>query len=83
MLTLEHDVQDSYDGGGLLTKSCPTLATPWTVAGQLQAWILKWVAIAFSRDIPDPQIEIMSPTLQADSLLTEPPGKSRVFIFVH
>ena len=35
--TLTPDVQDMYDGGGLLNKSCPTLATPWTVAGQLQA----------------------------------------------
>ena len=24
-------------GIGLVTKSCPTLETPWTVAGQLQA----------------------------------------------
>ena len=40
---------------GLVTKSCPTLATPWTVACQaplsieiLQARILEWVAISFS-----------------------------------
>ena len=24
----------SYGGGGLVAKSCPTLATPWTVARQ-------------------------------------------------
>ena len=44
-------------GGGLVAKSCPTLATPWTIARQaplsvggiLQARILKWVAISFSR----------------------------------
>ena len=27
------------------------------------------------RDLPDPGIESMSPVLQADSLLSEPPGK--------
>ena len=44
-------------GGGLVTKLCPTLATPWTVAcqaplnmGILQARILKCVAISFSRN---------------------------------
>jgi len=41
---------------GLVAKSCPTLATPWTVAhpgssvhGISQARILEWVAISFSR----------------------------------
>ena len=39
----------------LVAQSCPTLATPWTVAhqaplsmGVLQARILEWVAIPFS-----------------------------------
>ena len=44
-------------GGGLVAKSYPTLATPWTVCnlpgssvhGILQARILEWVAISFSR----------------------------------
>ena len=43
--------------GGLVSKSCPTLATPWTVCGLpgssvhgiFQARILEWVAISFSR----------------------------------
>ena len=41
-------------GGGLITKSCPTLETPWTAARQaplhgiLQARILEWVAMSFS-----------------------------------
>ena len=42
---------------GLVSKSCPTLATPWTVCrppgssfhGIFQARILDWVAISFSR----------------------------------
>ena len=42
--------------------------TPWTVACQVppsmgffQARILEWVAIPFSRDLPDPGIEPVSP----------------------
>ena len=42
----------------VVVKSCQTLATPWTVAcqgcfvhGILQARILEWVAISFSRGI--------------------------------
>ena len=42
------------DGGGLVAKLCPTVATPWTVHARLlchgipQAGILEWVAISFS-----------------------------------
>ena len=50
--------------------------TLWTVspAGSpvheiLQAGILEWVAIPFSRDLPDPGIEAMS-ALQEDSLVS-------------
>ena len=25
---------DNFEGGSLVAKSCPTLATPWTVAHQ-------------------------------------------------
>ena len=39
--------------------------------GILQARILEWVAILFSRGSPNPGIEPRSPTLQADSLLSE------------
>ena len=35
----------------------------------------EWVAVPFSRDLPDPGIEPRFPALQADSLLSEPPGK--------
>ena len=34
--------------------------------GILQATILEGVAISFSRDLPDPETEPMSPALQAD-----------------
>ena len=66
----------------LLTQSCPTLVTPWTVAFQAT------LSMEFSRqeyrsglpfpspgDLSNPGIEPGSPTLQADSLPSEPPGK--------
>ena len=74
--------QEKYGGGGLITKSCPTLVTPWTVACQTP------LSIGFSRqeyysgllfpspgDLSDPGIEPRSPALQADSLPTELQGK--------
>ena len=42
-----------------------------SVHGVFQARILGWLAISFSRRSPNPGIEAGSPTLQADSLLTE------------
>ena len=46
-----------------------------SVHGILQARILEWAATFFSRDPPHPRIKPVSPTLQADSLPSEPPGK--------
>ena len=48
-----------------------------SVHGILQARILEWVAISFSRDLPNPGIEPMSPALQVDSLPAELPEKPR------
>ena len=46
-------MQSAAGGRGIATKLCPTLVTPWTIAsffhGILQARILEWVAISFSR----------------------------------
>ena len=69
-------------GCGLVAKSCPTLATPWTVACRAP------LSVGFSRqeyssglpfpspgDLPDPGIEPGAPALQADSLPTELQGK--------
>ena len=47
-----------------------------SVHGILQARILEWIAISFSRDLPDPGIEPRSPAVQADALPSEPLGKS-------
>ena len=67
---------------GLVTQSCPTLCDPVdcsppgsSVHGIFQAKMLKPVSMPSSRDLPDPGIKSKSPTLQADSLLSEPPGK--------
>ena len=50
-----------YNGNGLVAKLCPILVTPWTgnlpgssVHGILQARILKWVAISFSKESSQP-----------------------------
>jgi len=43
--------------------------------GILQARILEWVAMPSSRGFPNSEIKPRSPTLQADSLPSEPPEK--------
>ena len=63
-----------------VSQSCLTLCNPVdcsppgsSVRGILQARILERVAISFSRDLPDPGIELRSSALQADALTSEPP----------
>ena len=62
-----------------VTQLGPTLCNPmdYTVHGILQARILEWVAIPFSRGSSQLGIEPKSPTLQSGSLSAEPPGKSK------
>ena len=67
---------------GLVTKLCPTLVTPWTVACQapLPMGFSRqeyWSGLPFLSpgDHPNPGIEPESPALQTDSLLTELWGK--------
>ena len=62
--------------------SCPTLCTPMdcslpgsSVHGNCQARILEFPSLG---DLPNPQIEPRSPTLQVDSLPSERPGKPMV-----
>ena len=68
----------------LVTQSCPTLWTPWTVAHQ--APLSKefsrqeyWSGLPFPipGDLPDPAVEPGPPSLQADSLLSEPAGEPK------
>ena len=68
--------------GGLIPQLCPTLVTLWTVAHQVPlSWDFSrqeyWRGLPFPIpwDLPNPGIEPRSPTLQADSLPSEPPGK--------
>ena len=70
-----------------VTQSCPTLCNPmdYTVHEILQVRILEWVfqythfSIYFPSpgDLPNPGIKPRSPTLQVDSLPTEPQGKPK------
>ena len=63
-------------------QSCPVLCDLMdcslpgsSVHGILQARILEWVAMLFSRGSSRPRDQTWSPALQADSLPSEPPGK--------
>ena len=63
--------------------SCVRLfATPWTIDYQAPPSMgfsrqECWSGLPFPSpgDLPDPGIELRSPALQADALLSEPPGK--------
>ena len=64
----------------LVAQSSPTLCDPMDCSpsdssGILQARILEWGAIPFSRDLADPGLKPGSPALQADCLQSEPQGK--------
>ena len=72
----------------VIIQSCPTLCDPMdcslpdsSIHGILQVRILEWVAMSSPGDLPDPGIEPWSPALQANSLLSEPPGKP-IYVYV-
>ena len=72
-------------GGGLVAKSCLTLATPWAIACQAPLFMgfsrqEYWNGLSFPSpgDLSDPGIEPGYPALQADSLPTELQGKPQV-----
>ena len=46
-----------------------------SVHGISQARILEWAATSFSRDLPDPGVERVSPALAGGFFTSEPPGK--------
>ena len=63
-----------------VAQSCLTLCDPmdYRINGTLQARILEWVAIPLSpRNLSNSGIEPRSPTVQADSLPAELPGKPK------
>ena len=68
----------------LVTQSCLTLCDPMdcgppgsSAHGILQARILEWAAMLFSRGSSRPSYQPRSPILQVDSLSAEPPGKPK------
>ena len=67
----------------VLSNSVVSLCSPMgcsppgsSVHGILQARILEWVATPSSRGSSQPRDQTQSPTLQVDSLPTEPPTKT-------
>ena len=71
-----------------VTQSCLTLGNPMDYSlpdssshGILQARILEWVAIPSSRGSFQPRDQTQVSASQADSLLSEPPGKPSFFIW--
>ena len=73
-----------------MLQLCLTLCDPTdcslpgsTVHGILQARILEWVAISFSRGSSQPRVEPRSPALQADSLPTELQGKPHFVLILY
>ena len=88
-LTMPGDILGCYNWGllsilsqcvcVLVIQSCPTLwncsLSGCSVHGILQARLLEWVAIPFSRRSSPPRDRTWSPALQADSFPSETPGK--------
>ena len=62
-----------------VTQSCPTLCDPmdYAVHGILEARILEWVAVPFSRGSSQPRDWTQVSALQVDSLPAEPQGKPK------
>ena len=72
----------------LVTQSCLTLLTPWTVVHQVPLSMgffrqEHWTGLSFPfpGDLPDSGIEPKSPTLQVDSLPSKLPGKPLPFAY--
>ena len=68
--------------GGLVTKLCPTLATPWTVAHQASLSMglprqEHWSGLPCPPpgELPHPGMELVSPASADRFFTTEPPGK--------
>ena len=79
-------LQDIHESESEVAQSCPTLCDPWTVAHQAplsMGFSRKeyWSGLPFPSpgDLPNPGIESGSPTLQADALTSDPPGKKHIY----
>ena len=49
---------------------------------KIEARILEWVAIFFSRDLPDPGIELSFPALVGGFITTVPPWKPQRLYYI-
>ena len=65
-----------------VTQLWPTICDPMdsSLSGSsvyriFQARVLEWAAISSPGDLSNPGMELGSPALQTDTLLSEPPGK--------
>ena len=91
-ITLRNKTFKGYRRKVKAAQLCPTLCDPMVCSppsschGILQARIVEWVAILFSRGssrfrdqthVSNSGIKPRSPALQADSLPSEPPGKPK------
>ena len=73
-------------GGGLVTKSCTTIVTPWTLPCQAPLSMRfprqeHWSGLPFPSpgNIPDPEMELIVSALAGRFFFnTEPPGKSHI-----
>ena len=78
-------VVNEAEGEGEVAQSCPTLCDPVDCPPSMgfsrQEY---WSGLPFPSpgDLPDPGIEPRSPTLEADTLTSEPPGKLKVDVFL-
>ena len=94
--TLKHDKHTSFvscmrsEAKALVTQSCPTLETPWTVAHQAPLSVgfsrqEYWSGLPFPSpgDLPDPGIEPASAALQADSLPLSHHGSLPLLLTAH
>ena len=70
-----------------VSQSCPTLHDPMdcsppgsSVHEIFQARVLEWVDISFSRGSSDPGIKPRAPSLRADALPSETPGKLHYYL---
>ena len=64
------------DSGTLWTVQPTRLLCPWNSPGKNKYWT--GLPFLSPGDLSDPEIKLRSPALQADSLLSKPPGKGEV-----
>ena len=88
-LAVSFDLQSLSCCCCLVAQSCPTLCDPMhcsppgsSIHGIFQARILEWVAISFSRELPDPRVKPRFPSLHAGALPSEPPGKPPGMVYL-